>query len=628
MVELIQHRIATMHKRNLFITTVICLFAVVLTLAVLNFSFALIVCYLDPKQSILWNHYSSKFLICVIVIMVTSLMYDIYVFRKGGHSLALQMNARYLDISECTPEELAAVQITVSLAEKFNIVVPSVYILPDEVGVNALTAGEGDTDTVIILTWGALQNLDELELNGLLSYTFNQIITGEAQQNIRLKILFSALITFSQFGSEVVRRGFRLDINQQRHKFKIVLITIGGVIWLIGSLGLLISRLVKYFTLSGRTFKNDIQTQVLLHSDTNLQTLLRIYVHHAGSQIHSSYSESIAHMCFANSLSPQSWLNTHPSIKSRIYRLSPYLIKELQQEKLKKLTHLTSWKLFRPFEYEEFGLIHILWSAPKPLPYLRLAQTVDIGREHVYALNPVVRQNIEKPKVVIRALQTATGVREVLVAILMIRQYKAFIPQAVAVSHAIIEALEKIDHRLHIQFFLDACQQLKPMPLSMARKFLTRLANIIQSDGHVGLMDILLLEKVKAKLNLLPVHMPTSSEGISIELISLVDALLHVQYLGKESQKKHRAEMLLQLIGEDTVTHQGRVDLGLILHHMSGLLLRDRLKFLYIAEQCLWNDRIITQEELDVLALLYWRFGFESVVMVDRVLNHNNMMII
>ncbi|MBF7682138.1 peptidase M48 [Acinetobacter sp. B5B] len=618
-----------MHKKNLFIATVICLFAIILTLAILNFSFGLMIYYLDQTQSIWWNCYSQTFLICVMMIMLASLMYEIYIFRKGGHSLARQMNARYLDISECTPEEMIAVHITESLAEQFNIVVPSVYILPHEVGVNALTAGADDTDTVIILTWGALQNLDELELHGLLSYTFNQIMTGEAQQNIRLKILFSALITFNQLGSEIARWGFRSDVKQKRHKFESVLVAIGGIIWLMGSLGLLISRLVKYFTLSGRTFKNDVQTQALLQRDTNLQTLLRIYVHHAGSQIHSSYSESIAHMCFANSLSPQSWLNTHPSIKSRIYRLSPHLIKELQQEKLKKLTHLTSFSLFKPFEYEEFATAHILWSTPQPLPSLRRANDLRVNPEYdkIYALNPETRKNIDSPQVVIRALQTATGVREVLVAIFMIRQYKAFIPQTVVVSYAIIEALQHIDHRLHVQIFLDACQQLKPMPLSMARKFLTRLANIIQSDGSVGLLDILLLEKVKEKLNLLPVHMPTSNESISKELTTLVDALLHVQYLGQANQKKRRDEMLLQLTGEIIQAVHDGVDLGLILHHMEGLLLRDRLKFLYIAEQCLWNDRMITQEELDVLTLLYWRFGFESDAMVNRVLNHNNMMI-
>ena len=52
-------------------------------------------------------------------------------------------------------------------------------------------------------------------------------------------------------------------------------------------------------------------------------------------QIHSAYSESIAHMCFANSLSPQSWMNIHPSIRERIYELNPTLLQDLQLENLK-----------------------------------------------------------------------------------------------------------------------------------------------------------------------------------------------------------------------------------------------------------------------------------------------------
>lgn len=564
--------------------------------------------------------------------MSASLVYEIYIFRKGGHSLARQMNARYLDVSECTPEELIAVQLTEDLADQFQMIVPSVYILPDEVGVNALTAGVDDTDMVIILTWGALQNLDEIELHGLLSYTFNQIITGETRQNIQLKILFSTLITFNQLGSKIARRGFGATSKQKQDKFETMLVALGGMIWLMGSLGLLISRLVKFITLSGRTFKNDLQTQVLMQSDTNLQTLLRIYVHHAGSQIHSSYSESIAHMCFANSLSPQSWLNTHPSIQSRLYQLSPHVLKELQQEQLKKLTHFSLVSLFKPFNEDAAVSSQTAWHAPQPLPLLRLSTTAVSEYSLVYALNPKLRQDSEKPQVILRALQTGTGVREVLVAILMIRQYKAFIPQTALVSHAIVEALQKIDQRLHVQIFYDACQSLTRMPLSMARKFMTRLASIVQSDGNIGLLDILLLEQVKAKLNLLPIHMPTSSESKAIqsELVILVDALLHVHYLGKLSQDSRRKQILKQLVDEHFLIqpiHDQPVDLGLILHHMAGLLLRDRLKFLYIAEQCLWNDRIVTQEELDVLELLYWRFGFESKTVVERVLKHNNLMI-
>ena len=69
------------------------------------------------------------------------------------------------------------------------------------------------------------------------------------------------------------------------------------------------------------------------------------------------------------------------------------------------------------------------------------------------------------------------------------------------------------------------------------------------------------------------------------------------------------------------------IDLGEIVNDIAGLLLRDRLTILGIAETCLWNDRIITQDELDVLELLYWRFGFETTEIVDQMQKKNSVMI-
>ena len=70
------------------------------------------------------------------------------------------------------------------------------------------------------------------------------------------------------------------------------------------------------------------------------------------------------------------------------------------------------------------------------------------------------------------------------------------------------------------------------------------------------------------------------------------------------------------------------IDLAEILNDIAGLLLRDRLSILGIAELCLWNDRIITQDELDVLQLLYWRFGFETSEIVEQMQKKNSLMIV
>ena len=42
----------------------------------------------------------------------------------------------------------------------------------------------------------------------------------------------------------------------------------------------------------------------------------------------------------------------------------------------------------------------------------------------------------------------------------------------------------------------------------------------------------------------------------------------------------------------------------------------------------LHSDRIITQDELDVLELLYWRLGFDTQDVVEQMLKKNSLMII
>lgn len=623
---------AFIKNKNMLWPASVCLIAVLLTIAIINTVVGLLVYYFDPAQSIYW-HVLSPYLIALVgSIMVVSVLYEFYVFRAGGYSLARQMGARRLSLIESVPEESVALKIAEQLADTFLIEPPAVYVLPDEVGVNALTAGFNPGNTAIILTWGALQNLDEIELYGLLSHEFNKILSGEAAENTRLKILYSSLTTFSQWGSKIAKRGFYRNGMPAENKFETLFVGIGAVIWLIGSLGVLITRFIKYISLGGRTFKNDQKTRRLIQNDANVQTLLRIYVHHSGSQIHSEYAESISHMCFANSLSQQNWLNIHPSIEQRIYEMNPSLIQDLQLENLKKLQNQPLFSLFRSLE-EMAVTSTASWSSPQPLPLLRLSPISFAIKDAVKPLNPENRANTSRPELIERALQTATGSREVMVAILMIRQYREFIPTDAEVSRAIVDSLLNLDGRVHISIFQQACKNIGGMPTTVARQFVMKLARIIQEDGEIGLLDALLLECVKYELNLLPVHTPTALEEVKPQIVRLIDALLHVQQINSDNQLDVRERILKRILTQKelemyTEISDEPIDLAEILNDISGLLLRDRLSILGIAEICLWNDRIITQDEFDVMELLYWRLGFEVDEIVDQMQKKNSIMII
>lgn len=619
-------------NKNMIWSASLCLLAVILTIFILNTVLGLLVHYIDASQSIYWHSLSPYLVAVLLSLMGISIAIELYIFRSGGHSLAKQLCARRLSLIESTPEESVALKITEQLADTFAIDTPALYVLPDEVGVNALTAGFYPRDIAIILTWGALQNLDEQELYGLLSHEFHQILSGETAENTKLKILYSSLTTFSQWGSKVAKLGFGKQYYNAAYAPATPFVALGGMIWLIGSLGMLITRFIKYLNLSGRTFKNDLKTKRLIQNNANIQTLLRIYVHHAGSQIHSEYSESIAHMCFANSLSPQSWLNIHPSIDARIYELNPALVQDLQLENLKKLRSQPWFGLFRSLE-EVNGEYYTPWSSPQPLPLLRLSPISFAIKDAIKPLKPEIRRNMPRPELIQRALQTATGSREVMMAILMIRQYREFIPPEVEVSRAIVDALLNLDGRVHISIFLEACQNIGGMPASIGRQFLTKLAKIIQEDGEIGLLDALLLERVKSELNLLPLHTPTALDEVKPQIVRLIDALLHVQQINSGNQLEVREKILQRVLTPYEMSlyeeiSDEPIDLAEILNDMAGLLLRDRLSILGIAEACLWNDRIITQDELDVLELLYWRLGFATEEMVERMQKKNSLMII
>ena len=623
---------AFIKNKNMFWSASICAVAVLLTIALINTIVGLLVFYVDSTQSIYWHMLSPYLIALLILIMSVSVIYEFYVFRMGGHSLAKQLGARRLSLIESIPEESAALKITEQLADTFLIDTPALYVLPYEVGVNALTAGFYPRDTVIILTWGAMQNLDEMELYGLLSHEFNKILSGEAAENTRLKILYSGLTTFSQWGSKIAKRGFYRNGYVRENKFETVFVAIGALIWLTGSLGILITRFIKFITLGGRTYRNDQKTKRLIQNDANIQTLLRIYVHHSGSQIHSEYAESISHMCFANALSPQNWMNIHPSIAQRIFELNPGVIQDLQLENLKKLKNQLLFSLFRSLE-EVSPDVTIPWSSPQPLPLLRLSPISFAIKDAIKPLKPEIRTNWQRPELIVRAMQTATGSREVMVAILMIRQYREFIPTEAEVSRAIVDSLLNLDGRVHIAIFKEACKNIGGMPATIARQFLMKLALIIQEDGEIGLLDALLLERVKFELNLMPIHTATALEDVKPSIVRLIDALLHVQQINSDSQLEVREKILKRILSSKELERYSEIsdepiDLAEILNDIAGLLLRDRFSILAVAEICLWNDRIITQDELDVLELLYWRLGFETDEMIDLMQKKNSLMII
>lgn len=621
---------------QMFKLPIVYLFAVILVIAALNFIFGLIVHFVDQQQSILWHVLSPFVVIGILLLKGLNIGYRMVLYKRDGRLVARHLRARSIERLNAVPNEHLALSINDELAALCASKPAYLYLLPDELGINAFTVGFSERDATIVLTWGALQSMDYPELKALIAQQYVHIQSQAFVEHTRMLILCSGFLFFSQLGSIFVVKGTKRKALVTDSKFAAVYVAWGGFIWLLGSLGVLISRLMKFLLYTWREYRVDQRTLNLIDEMDLLHCLSRIYVHAYGSQIFRVESEALAHMCFANALTAQSWFRVHGSLGDRIDQLHDF---RGQIVKFKYDQQSIDWKKIATrflLPTNENRVLEIFDTSNQfsiqPAPVLRLSPISFASKDAMKPLSVELRRSWQRPEVIMRAMQTATGSREIILAIFMIRQYREFIPEDAEISRAIVEALLKLDGRIHLQIFDEALQYIDRMPNIISHHFLKKIAMIIQSDGEIGLLDSLLFDRVKSTQSLLDAALPTMRENCLTELVVVVDAMLHVQQIDSVRQIKVRQRILKRILKHDELAAYTRIteheiDLGQCLQSIAGLLTRQRMYFLAVIEREMWSNRIISQDELDVLELLYWRFGFHTEQIVARMLKQNSLMI-
>ena len=618
-------------QRYTFVLTVLFLLAVFFTIFLMNVVVGVLLFAFHKAGSVFIHQFSLIIVLGMSSVILLGSAVEWLRLREGGRALAARLNARRIFIDATVPEEQLLRNVVEELSIASGVPAPALYVLDDELGVNAFVAGYMAYDRVLVVTWGMLQTLDRQELQGVIAHEYSHIRQGDTALNLKLMALLSGLLSIGMLGSWVAQSGFSLQRNFRQERYADApFIVVGGMIWLIGSVGVLMARLIKFAILRQREYFADAASVQFTRSPGVLQALLRIRAHHVGTQLHGVYTEAISHFCFAQALSQSSWFSTHPDIDDRILAINPAALRRaLAQDRI--LAKKQSSALLDEADMQEDILVPakdqepIEWQPPEPLPKIRL-NPVSVGaKDAIKPLNPEMRMGMTRPDVIKRALSTPTGCRELLAAVLALRQQVGCEPEQQQISRAIVEALANMDPRVYFSIFLQAVDRLGELPASASRQLLTRLADIIQSDNHIGLMDVLLLEHVKAKLKQLPPVVPVAMENCATAIAQLVEALLHVQRLHPEQIDKARERVLRTILTRRQIEAldlpqiiEAEINLGQVLHQLSGLLRREKMNVLAVAETCLWVDTHMTQEEQDVLDLLYWRLGFEAKTMVDH----------
>ena len=288
---------------------------------------------------------AACFLFSCLFLVVTTL--SKFFALSSGDVLMESIGATRLSrgkVSSDADADLARDQL-LNVCEEMSIAsgldMPSVWVLENEGGVNALAAGNDPSSAAVCVTRGALEWLSRDELQGVIAHEFSHILNGDMRLNFRLTALVCGITAVSRFGAGMLsllggsddeERPRVVVFSRGRSKGKgvgplpllVVYVATGFSLWLVGMIGTFFARLVQCAVSREREFLADAASAQFTRNPEGLANALRFtYLADVvgGGRAFGAWKGDVSHMLFAST--DDSIFETHPPVKERIRRLSP-----------------------------------------------------------------------------------------------------------------------------------------------------------------------------------------------------------------------------------------------------------------------------------------------------------------
>jgi len=126
--------------------------------------------------------------------------------RAGGAALASRFGAVPVSAQSSQSAERQLVNLVAEVAVAATTVQPDVYILRNERAVNAFSLGNGVSQPVIVITEGALKDLDKHRMRALVAHEFAHIVSNDLQLNMQLLCLSGGLMAKDELGKQLMSR--------------------------------------------------------------------------------------------------------------------------------------------------------------------------------------------------------------------------------------------------------------------------------------------------------------------------------------------------------------------------------------------------------------------------------------
>ncbi len=325
-------------RRNSVFLMVYFLLTVACIVAAVYFTFAGILSYLSkdtdhPHAVLEWNPLLLLSVVGgVLLLIATGCIYKIWMLGSGGEHVAVSLGGIKVPANTRVLEERILLNVVEEMALASGTPVPPVYLLENELGINAFAAGTTPQNAVIGITRGAINTLRRDELQGVIAHEFSHILNGDMKLNLRLIGLLHGILIIALLGyfllrllSELSHYRPRRSSNDDKGVIGIVmgLALVGAALVVIGYIGVFFANWIKAAVSRQREFLADASAVQFTRNPSGIaDALKKIGGWPTHSSLKSARAMEASHMFFGSSVMSLMFA-THPPLLTRVKRIDP-----------------------------------------------------------------------------------------------------------------------------------------------------------------------------------------------------------------------------------------------------------------------------------------------------------------
>lgn len=258
--------------------------------------------------------------------------YKIRELSAGGSVVAELLGGRRVTPQSDDLDEQRLRNVVAEMAIASGLPVPEIYLLDNERGINAFSAGHTRDDVAIGVTRGCVKLLTRDELQGVIAHEFSHILNGDTRLNMKLMGLAHGLFWPTLLGRVLIYgspepppldNSFLVESDQKK---TLPTAPLGFLFVIMGSVSLPFVRLIKGAICRQREWLADAAAVQFTRSPAGITgALKKVGGLFKQGRLDAPGAEVASHLYFASS-AEDPWfyfLATHPPLGKRIGAIDP-----------------------------------------------------------------------------------------------------------------------------------------------------------------------------------------------------------------------------------------------------------------------------------------------------------------